>query len=114
MNATFLRKFREISTDELLLVLYALAEKHPEDFQALVDNPPLDRVELEVPNTGPFKQKVFIDKALWSQLMLYQADRKVTAIKEVRTATGLGLKEAKELVEAYIPAMMRENWNNFR
>jgi ribosomal protein L7/L12 len=31
------------------------------------------------------------------------ANQKINAIKEVRTITGLGLKEAKDLVESYNP-----------
>ena len=34
-------------------------------------------------------------------------DKKINVIKEVRTATGLGLKEAKDLVEA-APSMVKE------
>lgn len=36
------------------------------------------------------------------------ADKKIGAIKEVRAATGLGLKEAKELVES-APKAVKEN-----
>ena len=37
----------------------------------------------------------------------YPADKKVTVIKVVRELTGLGLKEAKDLVEA-VPATVKE------
>ncbi|MEN9704889.1 MAG: ribosomal protein [Pseudomonadota bacterium] len=37
----------------------------------------------------------------------YPADKKVTVIKVIREITGLGLKEAKDLVEA-IPATVKE------
>jgi len=40
----------------------------------------------------------------------YPADKKVTVIKVVRELTGLGLKEAKDLVEA-IPATVKESAN---
>ncbi len=38
----------------------------------------------------------------------YPADKKIAIIKIVREATGLGLKEAKELVEA-TPAVLKES-----
>jgi large subunit ribosomal protein L7/L12 len=37
----------------------------------------------------------------------YPADKKVTVIKVIREITGLGLKEAKDLVEG-VPAMVKE------
>jgi large subunit ribosomal protein L7/L12 len=40
----------------------------------------------------------------------YPADKKVTVIKVVRELTGLGLKEAKDLVEA-IPATVKDGVN---
>ena len=40
----------------------------------------------------------------------YPADKKVTVIKVVRELTGLGLKEAKDLVEG-VPAMVKEGVN---
>jgi large subunit ribosomal protein L7/L12 len=40
----------------------------------------------------------------------YPADKKVTVIKVIREITGLGLKEAKDLVEG-VPAMVKEAVN---
>jgi len=40
-------------------------------------------------------------------LVEYPADKKVTVIKVIREITGLGLKEAKDLVEA-VPATVKE------
>jgi len=40
----------------------------------------------------------------------YPADKKVTVIKVVRELTGLGLKEAKDLVEA-VPSTVKEGVN---
>src|SRR5712675_933571 len=40
----------------------------------------------------------------------YPADKKVTVIKVVRELTGLGLKEAKDLVEG-VPALVKEGVN---
>ena len=37
----------------------------------------------------------------------YPADKKVTVIKVIREITGLGLKEAKDLVEG-VPALVKE------
>lgn len=36
------------------------------------------------------------------------ADKKIAILKEVRTITGLGLKEAKDLVEAALPKAVKE------
>jgi large subunit ribosomal protein L7/L12 len=43
-------------------------------------------------------------------LVEYPADKKVTVIKVIREITGLGLKEAKDLVEA-VPATVKEGVN---
>jgi len=40
----------------------------------------------------------------------YPADKKVTVIKVIREITGLGLKEAKDLVEG-VPATVKEGVN---
>ncbi len=40
----------------------------------------------------------------------YPADKKVTVIKVVRELTGLGLKEAKDLVEG-VPALVKDSVN---
>ena len=41
----------------------------------------------------------------------YPADKKVTVIKVIREITGLGLKEAKDLVEG-VPALVKEGVSN--
>ena len=43
-------------------------------------------------------------------LAAYPAEKKVTVIKVVREATGLGLKEAKDLVEG-VPSTVKESVN---
>ena len=40
-------------------------------------------------------------------LKAFEADKKIAVIKEVRTVTGLGLKEAKDLVEG-VPKPLKE------
>ena len=40
------------------------------------------------------------EKTEFSVILLSAGDKKINVIKEVRTITGLGLKEAKDLVEA--------------
>jgi large subunit ribosomal protein L7/L12 len=40
----------------------------------------------------------------------YPADKKVTVIKVIREITGLGLKEAKDLVEG-VPSLVKEGVN---
>ena len=39
------------------------------------------------------------EKDAYDVMLLTEGDKKIAVIKEVRTITGLGLKEAKELVE---------------
>ena len=55
--------------------------------------PPLPPVEEQTEFTVTLKE--------------YPADKKVTVIKVVREITGLGLKEAKDLVEG-VPALVKE------
>lgn len=44
----------------------------------------------------------------WSVLIVDPGPNKIQLIKEVRQATGLGLREAKDLVEAKMPQLVRE------
>ena len=47
------------------------------------------------------------DKDDFSIMLVSAGDKKINVIKEVRAATSLGLKEAKDLVEA-APSMVKE------
>ena len=47
------------------------------------------------------------EKSEFSLFLSSAGDKKINVIKEVRAATGLGLKEAKDLVEA-APSMVKE------
>ena len=47
------------------------------------------------------------DKDDFTVMLVSAGDKKINVIKEVRAVTGLGLKEAKDLVEA-APSMVKE------
>ncbi len=46
------------------------------------------------------------EKEEWDVILLTEGDKKIAVIKEVRGLTGLGLKEAKELVESVPKAVL--------
>jgi large subunit ribosomal protein L7/L12 len=48
-----------------------------------------------------------VEKDEFDVILLSQGDKKIQVIKEVRAITGLGLKEAKELVEG-VPKAVKE------
>jgi large subunit ribosomal protein L7/L12 len=48
------------------------------------------------------------EKSTFDVVLKAAGDKKIQVIKEVRTATGLGLKEAKDLVEG-APKVVKEN-----
>jgi large subunit ribosomal protein L7/L12 len=48
-----------------------------------------------------------VEKDEFDVILLSQGDKKIQVIKEVRAITGLGLKEAKELVEG-VPKAIKE------
>ena len=49
---------------------------------------------------GPAAAAVVEEQTEFSVILVSGGDKKINAIKEVRAITGLGLKEAKDLVEA--------------
>ncbi len=54
-------------------------------------------------DAGPAEEKTEFDV----ELSEFPADKKIAIIKEVRAITGLGLKEAKDLVES-VPKVLKE------
>jgi large subunit ribosomal protein L7/L12 len=65
-------------------------------------------VMMAGPAAGPAAAAPVVEKTEFDVIVeSYPADKKIGIIKIVRAATGLGLKEAKDLVEA-IPAKVKE------
>ncbi len=61
--------------------------------------------------TGPVAAAAVVEEQTEFTVMLAKiGDKKINVIKEVRTITGLGLKEAKDLVEA-APKAVKEGVN---
>jgi large subunit ribosomal protein L7/L12 len=58
--------------------------------------------------TGPVKAEEEPIKTTFDVVLKAAGDKKIQVIKEVRAATGLGLKEAKDLVEG-APKTVKEN-----
>jgi len=58
--------------------------------------------------TGPAKAEEAEVKTTFDVVLKAAGDKKIQVIKEVRAATGLGLKEAKDLVEG-APKTVKEN-----
>jgi large subunit ribosomal protein L7/L12 len=58
--------------------------------------------------TGPAPAEAAEEKTTFDVVLKAAGDKKIQVIKEVRTATGLGLKEAKDLVEG-APKTVKEN-----
>lgn len=59
----------------------------------------LDRMEAKLDQLIIDKTPVAINDKLEAMLVAFKANRKIETIKIVRELTGLGLKEAKDLVE---------------
>ena len=61
--------------------------------------------------TGPVApQEPIVEQTEFTVILAKVGDKKINVIKEVRTITGLGLKEAKDLVEA-APKPVKEGVN---
>jgi large subunit ribosomal protein L7/L12 len=57
----------------------------------------------------PTADEVPVEKLLWDvKLMGFDAKAKIKVIKEVRAIAGLGLKEAKEMVESYPKVIQKD------
>ena len=83
-----------LSDDERILVGQVLSEKMGipiVDFDAA----PLAEEQAEEEETAPIVEKTVFEL----KLLGFDAKSKIKVIKEVRAITGLGLKDAKELVE---------------
>lgn len=57
-------------------------------------------------HTEPYSTSIFKDVISISELI--RTGQKIAAIKEVRTQTGWGLKEAKEYIDKYLPMGLTE------
>ena len=60
------------------------------------------------PMAGPAAAEKPAEKTEFTVVVEGYGDKKIGVIKVVRAATGLGLKEAKDLVEG-VPAKIKEN-----
>lgn len=59
----------------------------------------LDRIEAKLDQLNVEKTPVSINDKLEALLVAFRERKKIEAIKIVRELTGLGLKEAKDLIE---------------
>ena len=55
---------------------------------------------MAAPGTGAGAAPAAVEKTEFTVVLTSAGDKKINVIKEVRAITGLGLKEAKDLVEA--------------
>ena len=67
---------------------------------------------MAAPAGGAAAEEVEEKTAFTVMLESFPADKKIAVLKVARTATGLGLKEAKELVESAPKAVLRCVWNS--
>ena len=87
-------KMVALSDDERILVGQVLSEKMNIPIVDFGSAPVVEEV-LEKEEAAPVIEKTVFDL----KLLGFDAKSKIKVIKEVRAITGLGLKEAKELVE---------------
>ena len=95
MKYQILARIREMSTEALAEIALQMAVRHPTEFEKLVLGDKSTST-FEVPFTG---QKVSFTDAQMKHLRTFGRDQKVTCIKDIRSMTGIGLKEAKDLCE---------------
>ena len=101
-KAGFLQKLRNLTEKDLVAVCFEMAERHPDTFETILltnsFEPSLQ--EFTVPTVNTIIKLTPEQVEMCKQLGA-QPDKKVVLIKQVREWTNLGLKEAKDLVEAY-------------
>ncbi|MGH3442345.1 MAG: 50S ribosomal protein L7/L12 [Nitriliruptorales bacterium] len=94
----------KLSTDELidqfkeltLMELSELVKKFEETFDVTAQAP----VAVAAPAAGAPAEAAAEEKTAFDVVLASAGEKKIQVIKEVRGLTSLGLKEAKELVEA--------------
>lgn len=97
-----------ISVVALLVALVALrAARRPADPMAAVPSPPSTpaRWTRDDPSPDPYRGP---GEAV-SVVLLALGPRKIQVIKAIHEATGIGLKQARDLVEAQIPVTVAED-----
>jgi ribosomal protein L7/L12 len=96
-SSAVLAKVRTATVAELANVALKIASQEFDTFENLLSTP--TGTFYEVPNTN---QNVFFTNEQLSEIWKQNnISKKIHRIKSVRTYTGLGLKEAKDLVEKY-------------
>ncbi|MBI1376990.1 MAG: 50S ribosomal protein L7/L12 [Frankiales bacterium] len=98
----------KLSTDELLeafkeMTLIELSEfvkQFEETFEVTAAAPVAMGVAPAAPGGGAAAEDAGADQDEFDVILEDAGDKKIQVIKEVRTLTNLGLKEAKDLVEA--------------
>lgn len=99
MKASLLHFVRNSSNEDLLDVLFLMVQRHPEEFEDCVklSQQPKEELKSGYSYSGGI---VYLSKRVYNLVGDYsRAGQKVSAIKEVRTESGIGLKEAKDFVE---------------
>ncbi|MDO8556917.1 MAG: 50S ribosomal protein L7/L12 [Candidatus Jorgensenbacteria bacterium] len=97
MNEKFndiIEKIEKLSVLELSELIKALEEKFGVSASAMA---------VAAPGAGAAAE----EKTSWGVFLKVSGDQKINVIKAVREATGLGLKEAKDIVDA-APKMVKE------
>lgn len=100
MKASLLQFVRSASPEKLQEALFLFVQRRPDEFEDIVrqiNQPIVERTAY--PYSAGFANltKEAYDRAVQA----YRDGNKVSAIKEVRNDTGLGLKDAKDFVEEY-------------
>ena len=81
-----------------VLELSALVKELEEKFGVSASAPV--GVAVAAPTAGGGDAEVAEEKSSFDVILTAAGDKKIQVIKEVRTITGLGLKEAKEIVDS--------------
>lgn len=97
MKASILSKVHGMTDNQLKEVAFQLAEMFPDTFEEVILG--AETESFTVPFTDG--DVIRLSKADVRELRAFPADRKVSAIKYLREVTSLGLKEAKDVVEAF-------------
>ncbi len=103
MKYSVLVALRVIDESQLATLALKIAEAHPETFERLLlEAVPAAAVLQKFAFDVPFSsQRVHLTQEELDYLRAIAPSNKITAIKKVREVTGLGLKEAKDLVESH-------------
>lgn len=99
LTANHIRTLRNMSIEQLADLALLIGEKHPDTFIECLENGETQTFKVPGPYHGG--TVTFNSKQMKTINSLSHRDTKVSLIKQVREMTGLGLKEAKDVVEEY-------------